>query len=431
MKKISVYTISLGCPKNQVDTEWMLGGFGAAFVNAAQIDTADVVLINTCGFIRPAVDESIATILDVADEIQGLGTKPVFVVTGCLVSRYGKDLEAELPEVDLFLDIASQKDLGRRLEEILSRPIQSFSHRMLSSAPSFAYLKIAEGCNNHCRFCVIPGIRGKLVSREVADILEDARHCLRQGRKELVVVAQDVTAYGEDFGGKGHLERLVGELAGLDGLFWLWLMYLYPAGLTSDVLSFLSGLGKPFVPYFDIPLQHAHADILTRMGRPFRHNPRELLDRVRHFFPHAALRTSLIVGYPGETDAHFQALEDFVRETRFTQLGVFPYYAEDGSPAAKISGQVPEDVKLERRERIMEVQAEISEELLGEFQDMELDVLVDKAHEEWPGLFEGRVWFQAPEVDGVTYVSGEDIQVGQMTRARIEESKVYDLVAFA
>ncbi len=430
MKNILVYTISLGCPKNQVDTEWMLGGFGSAFVNAAEINEADVVLINTCGFIQPAVDESIATILEVADEIQDLDSKPLLVVTGCLVSRYGKELEAELPEVDLFLDIASQKELGRRLEAMLARSIQPFSHRMLSSAPGFAYLKIAEGCNNHCRFCVIPAIRGKLVSRPQADIVEDARHCLRQGRKELVVVAQDTTAYGDDFGGKGHLEKLVGELAALEGLAWLRLMYLYPAGLTADLLAFLARLGKPFVPYFDIPLQHAHADILSRMGRPFRHNPREILDRVRHFFPRAALRTSCIVGYPGETDAHFQALEDFVRETRFTQLGVFPYYAEEGSPAAKMSGQIPEDIKLARRDRIMEVQAEISEELLREFQDTEMDVLVDKPHEEWPGLFEGRVWFQAPEVDGVTYISGENIQAGQMTRARIEESKVYDLVAF-
>ncbi|KAF5041230.1 Ribosomal protein S12 methylthiotransferase RimO [anaerobic digester metagenome] len=208
-------------------------------------------------------------------------------------------------------------------------------------------------------------------------------------------------------------------------------MYLYPAGLDRDLLSFLRDLGRPFIPYFDIPLQHAHPDILASMGRPFRRDPRDVVAQVREFFPDAALRTTFIVGYPGETEERFAALETFVRDARFMHLGVFPYYPEDGSEAAVLPDQLPDEVKEERRDRIMTLQAEISEELLSEFEGAELEVLVDRPHEEWPGLYEGRAWFQAPEVDGITYVSGENVRPGRMVRAVIEETKTYDLVALA
>jgi tRNA-2-methylthio-N6-dimethylallyladenosine synthase/ribosomal protein S12 methylthiotransferase len=441
MEEVRIHTISLGCPKNQVDTEWMLGGFGSAFVNAAEPEDADVVLINTCGFIEPAVSESLQVILDTAQSLVDLDPRPSLVVTGCLVSRYGQDLHGELPEVDLFLEIGRQGELGQRLRDLLAerksgRPglesaFAAFSPaRLLTTPQSFAYLKIAEGCDNRCRFCTIPFIRGPLVSRPEAQILDDARRCLDQGRKELVLIAQDVTAYGRDLGQKA-LRGLLEKLASMQGLEWLRLMYLYPAGLDRDLLSFLSELGRPFVPYFDIPLQHAHPDILASMGRPFRRDPRAVVEQVRKFFPDAALRTTFIVGYPGETEERFLELEAFVRETRFMHLGVFPYYPEDGSEAAILPDQMPDEVKEERRDRIMALQAEISAELLGEFAGQEMDVLVDRPHEEWPGLYEGRVWFQAPEVDGITYVSGENVGPGMMVRAVIEEAKTYDLVALA
>lgn len=439
MKHVRVHTISLGCPKNQVDTEWMLGGFGPGFVNEATPEGADVVLINTCGFIEPAVSESLQVILDMAQTLAGLEPRPRLVVTGCLVSRYGQDLRAELPEVDLFLEIGRQGELGRSLRELAAQGARTgpesaldgySAARLLTTPPSYAYLKIAEGCDNRCRFCTIPSIRGPLVSRDEAEIVDDARRCLDQGRRELVLIAQDVTAYGRDRGGKA-LRGLLEKLAPLRGLEWMRLMYLYPGGLDDDLLRFLSELGKPFIPYFDIPLQHAHADILASMGRPFRRDPRAVVEQVRTYFPQAALRTTFIVGYPGETRERFEALESFVRETRFMHLGVFPYYAEDGSEAALLPDQLPDEVKEERRDRIMELQAGISEELLAQFEGQELDVLVDRPHEEWPGLYEGRVWFQAPEVDGITYVSGEDVGPGKMVRAVIEEVKTYDLVALA
>ena len=441
MKKVRIHTISLGCPKNRVDTEWMLGGFGSSFVNVAEPEGADVVLINTCGFIEPAVSESLQVILDMARHLADLDPRPSLVVTGCLVSRYGQDLRGELPEVDLFLEIGRQGELGPRLQELaalrenvrpgLESALGGFSTaRLLTTPPSFAYLKIAEGCDNRCRFCTIPSIRGPLVSRDEARILDDARRCLDQGRKELVLIAQDVTAYGRDRGQKA-LRGLLEKLAPLRGLEWMRLMYLYPAGLDGDLLRFLSELGKPFIPYFDMPLQHAHPDILASMGRPFQRDPRAVVEQVREFFPEAALRTTFIVGYPGETEERFRALESFVREARFMHLGVFPYYAEDGSEAALLPDQLPEEVKEERRDRIMQMQAEISEDLLAEFEGQELDVLVDRAHEEWPGLYEGRTWFQAPEVDGITYVSGDTVAPGKMVRAVIEEVKTYDLVALA
>ncbi|MDO9583053.1 MAG: 30S ribosomal protein S12 methylthiotransferase RimO [Desulfomicrobium sp.] len=441
MIQVRVHTISLGCPKNQVDTEWMLGGFGSFFVNEATAEGADVVLINTCGFIEPAVSESLQVILDMARTLAELSPRPHLVVTGCLVSRYGQELGAELPEVDLFLEIGRQGELGQRLRELAAQRREARPElvtaldgyapsRLLTTPPSYAYLKIAEGCDNRCRFCTIPSIRGPLVSRGEAEIIDDARRCLDQGRKELVLIAQDVTAYGRDRGQKA-LRGLLEKLAPLNGLEWMRLMYLYPGGLDRDLLCFLSELGKPFIPYFDIPLQHAHPDILASMGRPFRRDPRAVVEQVREFFPEAALRTTFIVGYPGETEEHFAALESFVRETRFMHLGVFPYYPEDGSEAAVLPDQLPDEVKEERRDRIMELQAEISEELLAGFEGQELDVLVDRPHEEWPGLYEGRAWFQAPEVDGITYVSGEDVGPGRMVRAVIEEVKTYDLVALA
>jgi len=431
MENVRIHTISLGCPKNRVDTEWMLGGFGPAFVNAAAPADADVVLVNTCGFIEPAVSESLQVILDMAQELSALDPRPLLVVTGCLVNRYGEDLSRELPEVDLFLEIRRQGELGRRVRELLGREVQFTRSRLLTTDAGFAYLKIAEGCDNRCRFCTIPSIRGPLVSRPESEVLDDAKRCLDLGRRELVLIAQDVTAYGRDLKVKNALPRLLEKLAALPGLEWMRLMYLYPAGLDQELLSFLAGLGRPFVPYFDIPLQHAHPDILSSMGRPFRRDPRAVIEQVREFFPQAALRTTFIVGYPGETKERFEVLEAFVRDARFMHLGVFPYYPEDGSVAATLPDQLPDEVKEERKERIMAIQAGISADLLGEFEGREMDVLVERPHEEWPGLFEGRVWCQAPEVDGLTYVSGENLAPGRMVRAVIDEAKTYDLVALA
>ncbi|GAU08719.1 30S ribosomal protein S12 methylthiotransferase RimO [Desulfoplanes formicivorans] len=425
---LRIHTISLGCPKNRVDTEVMLGTMLSSIQAVDTPEQADVVLVNTCGFIEPAVQESVQTILETADAIADLNPKPLLVVTGCLVMRYEQELRQELPEVDLFVTIPQQKELPALLKQALHRNIPNERSRALSTSPGYGYLKISEGCDNACRFCTIPSLRGPLRSQPVDTIVNQAKHLLSQGVKELVVIAQDVTAYGKDLGMQHGLETLLERVLPLDGLEWLRLMYLYPAGLTNERLAFLASCGKPLVPYLDIPFQHSHPDILRTMGRPFMHDPLEIVSRIRTHMPDAAIRTTMIVGYPGETNAHFQHLVQTVQAIRFTHMGVFTFFPEEGTPAAAMKGQVDQTVKEDRKTRLMEIQAEISRENLCAYADTLQPVLVDEPCPEWEGLFTGRTWFQAPEVDGVTYVSGPGVEPGKLVQARIHETKTYDLV---
>lgn len=409
----------------------MLASLGA-LQPVDDIAQAEIVLINTCGFIAPAVRESTQAILETAMHIRGLTPRPLLAVVGCLVSRYRQELVKVLPEVDVWLGVQEEGLLAEKVAALLGMNHGRESPprgRVLSTKPSFAYLKIGEGCNHRCRFCTIPSIRGPLKSKPVLALLDEAQAVLDQDVSELVLVAQDLTSYGRDLGLRHGLEALLAELARLPGLRWLRLMYLYPAGLTPRLLRFLAELGPPFLPYFDLPLQHAHPEILAAMGRPFAHDPRKVIDRIRQHFPAACLRTSLIVGFPGERPHHFKRLHDFVAETRFNHLGVFAFSPEPDTPAALLPAQVGVRTKTKRREELMELQAGISTEILAQCQGQDMDVLVDRPSPEWPGLHEGRVWSQAPEVDGLTYVSGEDVRPGRMVRACIEESKTYDLVA--
>lgn len=426
-----IHTISLGCPKNLVDSEYLLGGLPGIAKPVDRPEDAQVVLVNTCGFIRPAVEESLAEILDAAKAIRDISPKPLLVVAGCLVSRYGEELKSGLPEVDLWLSTHELPDWPAKIALAMGRAVNAAPSRVFSSPPGYAYLKISEGCRHACRFCTIPSIRGKLKSRPVTDLVDEAKAVLASGRKELILVAQDLTAYGQDFADPSSLRALLENLLPLSGLERLRLLYLYPAGLTPELLDFMASAGAPLLPYFDIPLQHAHPDILKSMGRPFAKDPRRVIDLVRSRFPEAAMRTSLIVGYPGEKPTHFNYLLDFIREVRFQHLGVFAFQAEEGTPAASMPGQVGPKTRQKRREAIMAAQAEISEEWLSGFEGRTMDVLVDAPHPEWPGLHVGRAWFQSPEIDGVTYVSGPGVKPGAMVKAVIEETKIYDLVALA
>lgn len=454
---ISVYSVSLGCPKNRVDTERLLGALGVPVRPVDTMAEADVVLVNTCGFILPAVEESVRTVVEAVDEISGLARRPLLAVAGCLVGRYGeRDLAAGLPEVDLWLPnqsietwpqllVNSMGAVGVASDQAASggiAPGYAGGTRLLSTGPSYAWLKISDGCRHNCSFCTIPSIRGAHRSTPAGELEREARQLLGMGVRELILVAQDVTAWGGDLAGgpgggpggstgKGDLRPLLDRLLPLPGLDRLRLMYLYPAGLTDGLLSYLAAAGAPFVPYFDVPLQHAHPDVLGRMGRPFARNPRVVVERIRKHFPDAALRTSIIVGFPGETDEHYVALTDFVAETRFHHLGVFAYRAEEGTPAAAMPDQVADNVKEWRRDALMEAQAEISEEIMEGYVGQRLPVLVDAPHDEWPGLHTGRTWFQAPEIDGVTYVSGAGVAPGALVEADIVEARTYDLVALA
>ncbi len=428
---LHVYSISLGCPKNLVDSEHLLGSLGP-FKAVERIAKADLVFINTCGFILPAVQESINAIIDTAEEIKALpaGKRPLLAVAGCLVSRYlPQGLAKEIPEVDLWLNVA---DIARWPELLGERlGFNPAPGRLVSTGPGYAYLKISDGCNHNCAFCTIPSIRGPLRSFPVPELVREAQTLVADGIRELILVGQDVTGYGLESGDKSALPRLLESLAALPGLARLRLMYLYPAGLTRDFLGFLRDLPPVFLPYFDVPLQHSHPDVLARMGRPFAQKPALVIERIREFFPQAALRTSLIVGYPGESDAHFEQLLDFIQQSRFQHLGVFAYAAEDGTPAATMPDQIPEDVKEERRKTAMDLQSEISAELLENYLGQHLDILVEKPSPEWPGLYLGRAWFQAPEVDGITYVSGPGVAPGRIVRAEINETHTYDLSALA
>lgn len=431
---INIYSISLGCPKNRVDTEWLLGAVSEQITPVEAPEDADLVLINTCGFIQPAIEESVQTILQAVADVEGMGKgkRPLIAVVGCLVGRFGEnDLASEIPEVDLWLTNTQMEEWPKMIAKAMKLPLIKEPLRLISTGPSYAYLKISDGCNHNCAFCTIPSIRGDLRTTPAETVVRDAKHALAQGVKELIFVAQDVTAYGRELGLKHGLRELLDKILPLDGLERLRLMYLYPAGLSNDFLKYLRDAGEPFVPYFDVPIQHAHPDVLSRMGRPFARNPREVIDRIRNVFPEAAIRTSIIVGYPGETEEQWEYLRDFIIETRFHHLGVFAYQAEEGTPAAAMDNQIDDIDKEWRRDALMEIQGDISEDILEQYEGQRMKVLVDNEHDEWPGLHVGRTWFQAPEVDGITYVSGPGVEPGAMVEAEIVETRDYDLVALA
>lgn len=434
-RTLHCHSISLGCPKNRVDTEETLGRLpGVRIVPVDSPEDADFVFINTCAFIGPAVEESVRTIAQIIADCEDEPQKPLLVVAGCLVGRFGADSMApDLPEVDLWLDNRQSDTWLPRLAAALglTSPPKTPVGRLLSTGPSYAWLKISDGCNHACSFCTIPGIRGPLRSTPKKEVTEEARALLDSGVRELVLVAQDVTAWGTDLGERHGLRSLLDELLPLPGLARLRLLYLYPAGLTPDLLAYLREAGDPLVPYFDIPLQHAAPNVLSRMGRPFAHNPRRVVERVRSVFPEAALRTTLITGFPGETEADFTQLMNFIQEIRFQHLGVFAYQAEEGTPAAAMPDQIEEALGNARRDALMQAQADISAEWLAAFANERLSVLVDAPHPDWPGLHTGRAWFQAPEIDGLTYISGPGVHPGALVEADIVECRDYDLVALA
>lgn len=445
-RPLPVWALSLGCPKNRVDSERLLGSLAVPVKTVAHLGHSRLIFINTCGFIEPAVRESIRAVLDAARHAGRLRRRPLLAVAGCMVGRYGaRELAKELPEVDLWLPtdaMARWPDLVNAALGLVPAPEDSpgaAGGRLLSTGPSYAWLKIGEGCRHRCAFCTIPAIRGPLRSTPMEALLAEARCLLAQGVRELDLVAQDVASWGSDrtTEGRPHLGDLLEALAGLDGLAWLRLLYLYPTGVTEALLRRMralggaNGAGGPVLPYLDIPFQHAVPRLLRAMGRPFAGDPRRVLDRVRGILPDAAIRTTMIVGYPGETGADFTALCRFVEAARFTHLGVFAYQAEEGTPAAALPDQVPMAVREERRATLMELQAEISAENLAGTVGERLPVLVDAPEAEWPGLHRGRVWFQAPEADGTTWVSGPGVTPGALVECDIVESSAYDLSALA
>jgi ribosomal protein S12 methylthiotransferase len=432
-----VYMHTLGCPKNRVDSEVMLGTLAEAGYRLVQDPIeAEVVVVNTCGFIESAKVESVDAIVELA-ELKRTGRCKKLVVTGCLVQRHAEELARELPEVDHFLGTGAYADVARVVSDAQAKrlvvPDPDFVHsaatpRVNSLASHTAYLKIAEGCDNDCAFCIIPRLRGPQRSRPVDDLVAEASALAAQGTLELSLVAQDLTAYGHDLPGKVKLHHLLPELCKVDGIRWIRLHYAYPRDVPEPLVEAMASEPK-IVKYLDMPLQHS-SDRLLRTMRRGRDSAflRELLARLRARVPGLALRTSLIVGLPGETEADFEDLLHFVEEQRFERLGVFEYSREEGTSAAELPGQVPEGLKRERFERIMELQRDISRDHQQAFVGRRVEVLVEGKSEETDHLLVGRHAQQAPEIDGVTYVNDGVAYPGELVTLEVTDASDYDLV---
>ena len=436
-----VHLVSLGCPKNRVDSEVMVGKLQKGpFELVDDPSEADVIVVNTCSFIQPATEESVNTVLEMAG-YKTKGSCRKLVVTGCMVQRYGRALEDELPEVDHFLGTGEYHRIdevlaareGQAPKSFVDTPLyihDELAPRINSWLPHSAYLKISEGCDHRCAFCIIPQLRGKMRSRSVTSLVEETRRLVDQGVVEVNLVSQDSTAYGRDLSDGSDLGVLLRSLARVDGLRWIRLHYAYPIGLPESLLRAIAEEEK-VVKYLDMPLQHASGPMLKAMRRGVTRDGQErILDRVRTFVPDIAIRTTFIVGFPGETDEDFAVLSDFVEKQRFDRVGVFTYFPEDGTPAGAMPDQVADKVKNARQKALMKRQEVISKAKHRALVGRELDVLIDGPSKESEFVLSGRLATQAPDVDGQVYLVSppEDARAGQFRRVRITRAAAHDLV---
>lgn len=438
-KPQTLHAVSLGCPKNLVDTEIMLGHLTAAgWELVDRPEEARVLLVNTCAFIAPATQEAVDTILELS-RYKAEGPEKRLVVTGCLVSRYGPALLPNLPEADLFVGVNDfpripelLADLGKGLGPRLQASASRFDY--LTPQPRFpatprhlAYLKIAEGCSHKCTFCTIPAIRGPYRSRPLDTLLTEARHLAATGVKELNLVAQDTTAYGRDREGAPKLPDLLRELTTLP-FTWVRLLYTHPAHFTPRLIEALGTLPR-LAPYLDIPIQHGHDFLLRRMGRRYtRKQLLNLIRRLREALPGVALRTTVMVGFPGETEAHFETLLDLVDQVRFDHLGVFLFEPEEATPAARYPDPVPRRLARSRARRLKALQARIVKEKLRALVGTVQPVLVEGVSPESEYLLVGRLATQAPDIDGRVYITAGEGRVGEIQPVRLTRALPYDLV---
>ena len=435
--KDTVCLVSLGCSKNLVDSEVILGLLSReGYLLTTDPSKAGILIVNTCSFIQDATKEAIETILHLA-RYKKEGRCHLLVVSGCLPQRYGKILEKELPEVDLFVGAGSFQLLPqilskkRRGKSFLSKPAFLYDEktpRILSTLARSAYLKIAEGCSNACTFCTVPKIRGAYRSRKQQSVLKEARRLADQGIQELILIAQDTTAYGQDLRDGTNLENLLKGLVKVDGLRWIRILYSYPKAhyFTQGLLELIAH-EKKICPYFDLPIQHIDDKILKRMGRRSRGvEIRTLLQRIKTSLPEISLRTSLIVGFPGEGESQFKGLLDFVEEIQFNHLGAFKYSPEEGTPASRLPDPVPESVKEERLRALMDLQKKISLKKYRQLVGRKMEVLVEGPNHQG-GILRGRLQTQAPEIDGCVFLKGK-ARPGDWVEARITQALPYDLV---
>ena len=442
----NILFVSLGCDKNLVDSEKMLGLLGDSGHRIVQDEAqADIIVINTCCFIHDAKEESINTIIEMG-QWKEKGRLKGLVVTGCLAQRYEKEIEEALPEVDAVIGTSGYTEIVKVIDQVLARngrtkgsllgclpsvdllPASPSDKRVVTTGGYTAYLKIAEGCDKRCSYCIIPYIRGRYRSFPMEDLLQEARLLAAQGTRELILVAQETTVYGQDCYGHKALPELLRGLCAIEGIEWIRLLYCYPEEITDDLIAVIKE-EKKICRYLDIPIQHSEDRILRRMGRrTSRQELIELIRTLRSEIPDIVLRTTLITGFPGETEEDFAHMLDFVDEMAFDRLGVFPYSQEEGTPAAAMEDQVPEEVRIKRRDEIMALQQEISADLSAARIGQKMPVLIE-GYLYNENVYIGRTYMDAPKVDGNVFVSAqEELISGDIVPVRITGANEYDLM---
>lgn len=436
---MNVGFISLGCNKNLVDTQIAIGIFKNKKFNIVnEASDADIIVINTCGFIESAKEEAINTILEMA-EYKKKRCK-YLIVMGCLVERYKEDLQKSIPEVDLFIKFSEYNDFENKINQLIDsnkttiendyNRLENYLNKTITTGNKTAYLKIAEGCSNRCTYCAIPYIRGPFKSRKIEDILEEANSLAKKGYEELIIIAQDTTKYGIDIYGKTMLSEVLEQVSKIDGVKWIRFLYSYPETITDELIRIVKE-NKKICKYFDIPIQHISDSVLKRMNRNSDSKSiKQLIEKIRKEIPDVVLRTSLIVGFPGETKEDFEQLYEFVKQTRFDKLGVFMYSKEDNTPAEKLPNQINGNTKRARYNKIMKLQNEISRENLKKYLHKELEVLIE--NKTFDGKYYiGRTEMDAPEIDGVVYIENnkENNLADKFVLCKITQIKEYDLIA--
>ena len=429
---MNVGFVHLGCSKNLVDTEMTIGLFkenGYKIVNNEE--EADVLVINTCGFIEPAKEEAINTILEMA-EYKKKRCK-YLIVMGCLVERYKEELSKAIPEVDLWIKYSSYSTIWEQIETILKSEKENknnldFLDRVITTGNNFAYLRIAEGCSNFCTYCAIPKIRGPFVSRKMEEVIEEAKKLVNEGYEELIIIAQDTTKYGIDIYGESKLAELLKELCKIEKLKWIRFLYAYPETITDELIEVVKNEDK-ICKYFDIPIQHISNSVLKRMNRKSNGETiRNLIKRLRKEIPGVVIRTTVMVGFPGETKEDFEELYDFVKEARFERLGAFSFSKEEGTPAEKLKDQIHPMTKKSRYNKIMSLQQKIASETQQEMVGKELEVLIETKTFDGK-YYVGRSYREVPDIDGLIYIEMVDKALeGKFVKCKITKASGYDLI---
>lgn len=442
---MNVGFISLGCSKNLVDTEMTIGLFKKNnFKIVNNPEQADIIVINTCGFIESAKQEAINTILEMAEYKKD--KCKYLIVMGCLVQRYKEELQEAIPEVDLFIKYKEYDTIWEQIEKVIGKNEKEesknitkeelltnkcgleFSNRIISTGRNFAYLRIAEGCSNRCTYCAIPYIRGKFVSRKMKDILKEAQELVNEGYKEIIVIAQDTSKYGIDIYGESKLAELLDKLSKIEGIKWIRFLYTYPESITDELIKVVKE-NKKICKYFDIPIQHISDTVLKRMNRKSNgESIRKLITKIRKEIPNVIIRTTVMVGFPGETKENFEELYEFVKWAKFDRLGAFTYSKEDGTPAEKLDNQIHPMTKKSRYNKIMSLQQQISDENLKKQIGNKLEVLIEDES------FDGKYYIarsenEVPDIDGIIYVEkSEDELLDKFVKVEIIGNKDYDMI---